>query len=120
MDKTRIYPLNRGIIILGFTFRLTGTGRVVRILDPDNVKHERKKLYRMAMLLKAGAITGRKYWQCYESWTAHAKLGNSYKLLQRMNKYAGTLYKEANKNVRIEKDDDTEGNCGPGFSAGDG
>lgn len=38
--KTRIYPLRDGIKVLGFTFRLTASGKVLRIIDPRNVKHE--------------------------------------------------------------------------------
>lgn len=92
--KTRIFPLQQGIRILGFTFRLTKTGKVIRILNPQNVKHERKKLVRMAHLVKKGDITKAKYYECYNAWRAHAKLGNSYKLLQRMDKYVKVLLEE--------------------------
>lgn len=92
--KTKIYPLSNGIKVLGFTFRLTKTGKVIRIIDPKNVKHERKKLYRMAQLIKKGKMTKRKFYMCYESWKAHAKLGNSYKLLQRMDAYVKELMTE--------------------------
>lgn len=91
--KTRIYPLKDGIRVLGFTFRLTDTGKVVRIIDPKNVKHERKKLYRMAQLVKAGRMQKEKFYECYNSWKAHANLGNSYKLLQRMDAYVEELTK---------------------------
>ena len=92
--KTRIYRLSDGITMLGFTFRLTDKGKVIRIINPKNVKHERKKLCRMAQMVKAGKITPQKYWECYRSWKAHAELGNSYNLLQRMDKLAAELFKE--------------------------
>lgn len=92
--KTRIYPLSDGIMILGFTFRLTNTGKVVRIINPKNVKHERKKLYRMAELVKKGKITKGKMLECYGAWKAHANLGNSYNLIQRMDEYVESLMKE--------------------------
>lgn len=95
--KTRIYPLRDGIKVLGFTFRLTKTGKVLRIIDPANVKHERKKLVRMAAMLSRGEITEAKIRQCYQSWTAHAKLGNSYKLIKRMDEYVDNLISEAKK-----------------------
>ncbi|MBQ6403849.1 MAG: hypothetical protein IJI27_08085 [Oscillospiraceae bacterium] len=91
--KTRIYPLKDGIRVLGFTFRLTDTGKVVRIIDPRNVKHERKKLFRMARLVKEGKMTEAKFYECYGSWKAHAELGNSYKLLQKMDAYVKELMK---------------------------
>ena len=40
--KTRIYPLKDGIKILGFTFKLTDSGKVIRLINSQNVKHERK------------------------------------------------------------------------------
>lgn len=94
--KSRIYSLTNGIKILGFTFRLTNTGKVVRIIDPKNVKHERKKLYRMAQLVKQGKMSKEKFDECYIAWKAHAKLGNTYKLLQRMDKYVISLFKGEN------------------------
>jgi len=96
--KTRIFPLTDGIKVLGFTFRLTNTGKVVRIIDPKNVKHERKKLYRMAQKVKHGEMTMEKFNECYSSWKAHASLGNSYLLLQRMDKYVKSLFKGETKN----------------------
>ena len=97
--KTRIYPLKDGIPMLGFTFRLTSTGKVIRLIDPKNVKHERKKLVRMANKVAKGEITEAKYWECFVAWKAHAEKGNSYKLLQKMDKYAKEVLKEA-KNER--------------------
>lgn len=90
-DKTKIYPLKEGIKVLGFTFRLTDTGKVIRIINPGNVKHERKKLYRMAQLVKSGEMTEEKMLTCYRSWKAHAEKGNSYQLLVRMDEYVQSL-----------------------------
>lgn len=92
--KTRIYPLKDGIKILGFTFRLTNTGKVVRIIDPRNVKHERKKLARMAAKVKKGEMTLADFYAGYNAWKAHARHGNSYKLLCRMDAYVKSLLRE--------------------------
>lgn len=92
--KTRIYPLKNGIKILGFTFRLTNTGKVIRITDPKNVKHERKKLVKMSHLVEKGLMTKEKFYECYTSWKAHAMLGNSYLLLQRMDQFVKELMEE--------------------------
>ena len=92
--KTRIYPLKNGIKILGFTFRLTSTGKVIRIIDSKNVKHERKKLVKMSHLVSKGQMTPEKFYQCYTSWKAHAQLGNTYLLLQRMDKFVLELMEE--------------------------
>lgn len=101
--KTKIFRLSEGIKFLGFTFYLTDTGKVIRIINPQNVKHERKKLYRMAQLVKKGIRTPEKYWECYSAWRAHAELGNSYKLVRRMDVYAAELLKEiTNERIQTE------------------
>ncbi|MCD7828890.1 MAG: hypothetical protein LUG58_00445 [Clostridiales bacterium] len=113
--KTRIYPLKDGIKLLGFTHRLTASGKVVRIIDPANVKAERKKLRRMVALAKKGKITKRKVDGCYQSWRAHAQHGNSVNLLKRMDKYYKDLWKgdESNGN-RTEDDGKREGTTAAG------
>ena len=95
-EKSRIYPLTDGIHFLGFTFMLTNTGKVLRLLDAKNVKHERKKLFKLAQKVKTGEITKAKFDECYESWKAHARLGNTYKLLVRMDAYVKSLFAEDN------------------------
>lgn len=93
-DKTRIYPLKDGIKTLGFTHRLTDTGKIIRFIDPDNVKAERKKLYRLVQKEKRGEVPKGKSWECFQSWIAHAEHGNSFKLVQRMRQYYKLLWKE--------------------------
>lgn len=92
--KTRIYPLRDGIKVLGFTFKLTKTGKVIRLIDPKNVKHERKKLRKMANLVIKGEIPEAKLLECYNAWKAHAELGNSSKLLCNMDEYVKSLREE--------------------------
>ena len=84
---------------MGFYHKLTETGKVVKIINPQNVKHERKKLYRMAQLVSKGVITEEKLYDCYTSWKAHAQQGNSWKLIQKMDKYLKDTLKEAYANA---------------------
>jgi len=88
--KTKIFCIKDGVKMLGFTHKVMPTGKVIRIIDPKNVKAERKKLIRMRNLVKQGKLTKEKVDSCYDSWKAHASKGNSFKLLQRMDKF----YKE--------------------------
>ena len=39
-------------------------------------------------------MTMEKFHECYQSWKAHAELGNSRKLLRRMDRYAESLFLE--------------------------
>lgn len=41
-----------------------------------------------------GKMTREKADECYESWKAHARKGNSYNLLKRMDEYYENLWKE--------------------------
>ncbi len=90
--KTRIYPITDGIKFLGFIYRLTNTGKVVKTVLPKNVKNYRIKLRRLVNLAKKGRITREKVDECYTSWRAHAVKGNSTKLLRRMDAYYKSLW----------------------------
>lgn len=90
--KTRIYPISKGIPFLGFRFRLSETGKVYLLIDPKNVKAERKKLSRLVARAKAGKFPRSKADKCFEAWIAHAEKGNTWKVRQRMDSYYKSLY----------------------------
>ena len=90
--KTKIYPITDGIKFLGFIFRLTDTGKVVRTVVPKNVKNYRRKLFRLVKLAKKGRISREKVDECYRSWRAHAEKGDSHNLLRRMDAYYKSLW----------------------------
>lgn len=90
--KTKIYPISKGILFLGFTFRLTKTGKVLMAVGSKNVKRERKKLYRLVASAKLGKISKAKVYNCYNCWKNHASKGNSFELIQRMDKYFKSLW----------------------------
>ena len=89
--KTKIVRLKDGFRFLGFIYRLTPAGKVVMTVDPQNVKAERKRLFRLAQLIKAEEKPASALYEQYGSWKAHAAKGNSKKLLQRMDQYVKTL-----------------------------
>lgn len=93
-SKTHITPLSDGFLFLGFEYKVTKTGKIVMTLNSANVKHERRKLRKMVNLAKQGKITKSKVDECYQSWKANASKGNSYKLIQRMDKYYHDLWRE--------------------------
>ena len=47
----------------------------------------------MAHLVKKGYIKKEKVHECYKSWKAHASKGNSFKLIQRMDKFYKDLWR---------------------------
>lgn len=90
--KTKIYHISKGILFLGFIFRLTATGKIIMTVESKNVKQERKKLYRLVTLAKSGKTSKAKVYECFKCWKDHASKGNSFKLIQRMNKYFKSLW----------------------------
>ncbi len=93
--KTVIKPLTDGFRFLGFDYRITDTGKVIMSISSENVKHERRKLRRMAEKVKKGEMDKSKADECYRGWKAHAAKGTSYTLLQNMDRYYKSLFKEA-------------------------
>ena len=92
--KTHISSLERGFLFLGFEYKVTETGKVIMSLNSGNIKHERRKLRRMVKLAKLGKITKSKVDECYNSWKANAEKGNTFKLIERMDRYYRDLWKE--------------------------
>lgn len=90
--KTQIFPLKQGIKFLGFTFYLTNTGKVVRILSKENIKQEKRKLRKMKKLVDEGTLTKTHVDKCYTAWKAHAKKGNTYNLLKSMDRFYNNLW----------------------------
>lgn len=93
-EKTGVTKLSDGLLFLGFHFRLTKTGKVIMTINSNNVKHERKKLRKMVHKARKGEMCREKVDECYNAWKNHAGKGNSYKLLQRMDKYYQELWSE--------------------------
>ena len=92
--KTQIFPLKQGINFLGFKFKLTDTGKVIRLLLKENIKIRKRKLRKYKSLVDEGKMTREKTDECYKAWKAHANKGNSYNLLKRMDEYYANLWKE--------------------------
>ncbi len=93
-DKTHVMPLKAGFRFLGFDYRLTPAGKVLMTLNSDSVRHERRKLRRMTGLVREHKMTKEKVEECYLSWRSFAVKGNSWKLVQRMDRYLRELLKE--------------------------
>lgn len=96
--KTHIRPLSDGFEFLGFTYRVTPTGKVLMGVKTESVRHERRKLARLVALAKKGRATRAKCDDCFESWVSHACLGNSWELIQRMKKFYHKLWSKKDGN----------------------
>lgn len=97
--KTRIQPLKVGLHFLGFSFRLTDTGKVIMRLLPKSISRERRKLKRLVSLVEKGELTKEHVDECYKAWKAHAAKGNCRGLISAMDKYYTNLFKEDKSHV---------------------
>ena len=91
--KTQIFPVKQPIHFLGFSFRLTATGKVIMRVLPCKVTRERRKLRKLVDLAKQGVMTKYQVDECFKSWKAHASKGNCYKLVQAMTAYYNDLWR---------------------------
>ena len=85
--KTRILDINQQIDFLGFNFRLTNSGKIIMTLKSENIKRMRRRITRLARLENKNLRPSGTTKNAYEGWRAHATKGNSYKLLQRYDKW---------------------------------
>lgn len=98
--KTQIFPITQPIRFLGFSFRLTRTGKVVQLLLPEKVSHERRKLRRLYGLVIRGLLARKDFDDCVVAWEGHARQGDSYNLIRKMKEYIKNLW-EGYDNVQF-------------------
>ena len=102
-SKTQIYPLRQGVKFLQWRFVLTPTGKVVRKMSHQSMRHERQKLKKLSKFASREILE-----QSFQSWRAHAEHGNTYKVVENMKEYMkGVL-----KNVNSEKHCETNSRAG--------
>ena len=92
--KTGIQPISQGVHFLGFSFRLTESGKVLMILEHKKVSKERRKLKKLSALVKSGEMTKQHADDCYNAWKAHASKGNCKTLIARMDAYYNSLFED--------------------------
>lgn len=83
-NKTNIFPLRNGIDFCGFHVYLTQTGRVVRKLRYASIKRMKRRIRLWEREYAAGRITREKILECFQSWEAHAKHGDTRELRKQM------------------------------------
>lgn len=104
--KTEIQPISKPMLFLGFVYRLMETGRVVILVDPRKIKHERKKLRRMADHVLRNKPIRKKKRDIYitkhdvdihfGAYKATIRFGNSRKVIYNLNRFYENLWKGQN------------------------
>lgn len=96
--KCRIGDFKDGFRFLGFDYHISDTGKTYMTIDPQNVKHERKKLRRMVHNVYKGLTTKDEVYEQIRSWEAHLRKGNTNHVIKRTREYLKQLW-ESEKNV---------------------
>ena len=85
--KSTLHPLRHGVDFLKFKFRLTATGKVVRILNRRSPRRIQKRLKGLVRKYKAGERSWDDAINCFNSWKAHAEQGNSRNKIRRIQQW---------------------------------
>ena len=93
VKKTQLFPVTQPIHFLGFSFRLTDTGKVVMKVLHDKISHERRKLKKLVQRAKDGLMTREQVDECFKSWKAHVEQGDTYNLVRKMTEYYKNLWR---------------------------
>ena len=93
--KTHIFNIREGFDFLGYHFRIVEGGKVIMTVLSSNVKNQRKKLRRLVNKCKRGEKDRKSAYDSYASWRAHAKVGDNYQLIKKMDKYFKSLWEDA-------------------------
>jgi hypothetical protein len=93
-EKTQIFPLSHGIDFLGFHTYLTKTGKVVRIIRRKSKENMKRKINKFRKLVSAGKMNYEDVLHSYQSWKAHAKHGNTHRLVGVLDKYFYSKFPE--------------------------
>lgn len=83
-NKTNIFPLQNGIDFCGFHTYLTKSGKVVKKLRYASIKRMKRRIRLWERQYAAGEITREKIMECFGSWEAHAKHGDTRQLRTEM------------------------------------
>lgn len=92
--KTLVKTGAHGVMFLGFKFVATATGRVLMFRDPAKIKGNYRKLRRLARLVRRGKKSERRFDASYQAIRSCAALGDSKRLLRKMDSIYNNLKME--------------------------
>lgn len=95
-DKTFIQPITHTLTFLGFDYRLTDTGKVLIFVNPEKIKHAKRKIKRMVTLVQKGKKTKHSVDVHFKAYKACVRYGNSHNLIYRLNRWYESLWEGDN------------------------
>lgn len=99
--KTAI--ISGDIDFLGFSFRLTATGKVVVRMQKSKKQTQKHRLRLMTKQIASGTITPEQAAASYTGWRVHASHGNCRNLLIAMDKYFSSQLSEIGYQLNIKE-----------------
>lgn len=95
-EKTAVHKASDGVLFLGYVFKVTASGKVLMFRDPKRVKENRRKLRRLAALVRRGRRTAEDFDRSCECIRACIAKGNSARLIRNMDQFTKQLKEEIN------------------------
>ena len=92
--KTTIFPIDHKISFLGYEYYLKNTGKVIALVKPQNIKHAKRKIKRMILLVKKGERNKHDVDTYFKCWKASIRFGNTHKLIEALNIWYEKQWKE--------------------------
>ena len=91
-EKTQLYPLKRGIILLHWRIMVTVSGKVVIHKHRRKINRQRRKLRKQKKLLDAGEMTMKDIETSFQCWQAGLLQQKSYMQVLQMRRYYWYLF----------------------------
>lgn len=91
-DKTGIIRITHKFTFLKTDFKITKTGKVIKMLTRQNVTKERRKLKKMARMVDAGTLSFKDMKISYQSWRGYASKKQAYRTIKEMDQLFDDLF----------------------------
>lgn len=102
-NKTQLYPISRGIIMLHWQIRVTNTGKVIIRKHRIVINREKRKLLKQKKLLDNGKITMEQIEVSYHCWQSCIVQQGCFNQIKRMRKYYFDLFGRKAKEWNFRK-----------------
>ena len=93
-SKSRIYPLSQGIKYLHWLLIITDTGKVIRKVEKQKLRDERRLLAQLKKMVDSGSRSMDDVRSHYMAWRAGIELGNTRQQVRSMNLYYQSVFGE--------------------------
>lgn len=92
--KTNVFSVRDGIAFLGFKFLLMDSGKIIQLPLPSKIKNGKRKYRHMIQKsLPNGKVSISRIEESYKDFRENLKEGNSYKSINKLDKYYLDLWK---------------------------